>query len=81
MTYHDSVEVQKLLADMAHATAWLNFTAAQANHDLARFGEWRCDYAKQAGEFHAEYDHARTELVSLRSSIAGPQKEVPHDRD
>ena len=67
MTYHDSVEVQKLLADMAHATAWLNFTAAQANHDLARFGEWRYDYARQAGEFHDNYVNARTELASLGS--------------
>ena len=50
---------------MAHATAWLNFTAAQANHDLARFGERRCDYAQQAGVFHADCENARTELVLL----------------
>jgi len=51
------------LADMAQATAWLNFTTAQANHDLQRHGEWRCDYAMQASSFQGDFDKAGRELM------------------
>lgn len=57
--------VSRLLADMAHATAWIAFTAAQANHDLQRYGEWRCDYGHQASIFQAYYEKAVRELAGL----------------
>lgn len=56
-------KTSQLLADMAHATAWLNFTTATANHDLERFGKWRCDYEHQAAGFQADYENAGRELV------------------
>lgn len=70
------VNVSRLLADMAHATSWIAFTAAQANHDLQRYGEWRCDYGHQASIFHADYEKAGRELMELLPAndvIQGPR--------
>lgn len=53
----------RLLAEMAHATAWILFTTAQANRDLEQYGEWRLDYAQQVSMFHNDYDKALQELV------------------
>lgn len=63
-------QVRRLLADMENANAWLQFTTAQANHDLQRYGEWRCDYGQQASIFHADYEKAGRELIKLLPSNA-----------
>jgi len=54
----DNTNTRRCLADMAHATAWLNFTTAQANYDLSHYGHWRCDYAEQASMFQRDYEKA-----------------------
>ena len=63
------IKISQLLADMAHATAWVNFTTAQANHDLQRFGEWRCDYGHQAAVFQADYEISGRELVKCMGKL------------
>ena len=65
MMNEKTLAVSHCLADMAQATAWINFTAAQANHDVARYGEWRCDYATQACGFQRDYEVAEREFVAL----------------
>lgn len=59
-------DTQLRLVEMAHATAWLNFTTAQANHDLQRYGEWRCDYAGQANVLQSEYEKAMGQIERAR---------------
>lgn len=54
--------VMRCLADMAQATAWLNFTTAQANHDIHRYGEWQCDYVTQATTLQNDYETACRDL-------------------
>lgn len=63
------IKISRLLADMAHAAAWINFTTAQANHDLQRFGEWRCDYNHQAAAFQTDYEIAGRELVRCMDKL------------
>ena len=64
MIDYADANINRLLADMAHATAWITFTTAQANHDLQRYGEWRCDYAHQASIFQADYEKAGSALMN-----------------
>lgn len=61
----DSVDVNFRchLAEMENVTAWINFIAAQANRDMARYGEWRCDYEMQASALQAEYERSKRELM------------------
>ena len=69
--------LDRLLADMAHATAWIAFTTAQANHDLQRYGEWRCDYGQQASMFHADYEKAGSALMNCLAEGHIPDEEAP----
>lgn len=67
------VERYRCLADMAQVTAWLNFTTAQANHDLQRYGEWRCDYASQASVFQQDYENARRKFDGVSQLHEAPK--------
>jgi hypothetical protein len=45
-----------------NATAWLLLIAAQANRDIAQFGEWRTDYIAMAQELQEDYEVALMEI-------------------
>jgi hypothetical protein len=57
--------IKQSLADMAQATAMINFTTAQANFDMARFGEWRCDYYSQVLLFSNDFDNAERDIAAV----------------
>lgn len=63
MTNMINITIKRCLADMQHATAWLDFITAQANSDLRKYGEWSCDYCEQAGLFQKDYEKAGRELL------------------
>lgn len=76
MNQHIYINAMRRLADMANATAWINFTAAQANHDINKFGEWRCAYDMQAGSLQVDFDNAGRELIKLLNQAKGESNEA-----
>jgi hypothetical protein len=57
--------VNGCIAEMENATAWIKFTAAEAERDTHCIGEWRGNYTEKAEQYQAIYDDAYDRFLVL----------------
>lgn len=57
--------INKALAEMAYATALINFTTARSDRDLQNHGFWRSDYERDVSIFQSRYDASHSALMDL----------------
>lgn len=65
ISLHDSARAAFYLAEMQHASARIEFIAAEAFRDTIEFEKWRMDHSATEGYLCVEYEAAKAKAYEI----------------